>query len=295
MTDPHTGWGIDTSVGLTALGVAAARAIETSRDESLVHDPWAAEFVASADGPTSMPTTAQEASAAAGRWHAMADWVGVRSRFFDSFLQTARRSGIDQVVLLAAGLDTRAYRTGWQSGCVVYEVDQPRLLEFKGRVLRAHNATPACDRRAVGADLRGPWLDDLRAAGHDQDRPTAWLAEGVLPYLPAAAVGALFEQVRRASPPGSLIATEDITDVPAMTSDLSLVTTEFTSEQFGVDVTQLVNHEPRTRADEHLKRHGWVIVRNESHTEAAMRFGRPMDTDLGRIIDEYGVLTSAVL
>ena len=121
--------------------------------------------------------------------------MAVRTRFFDNFFADAAAAGVRQAVILAAGLDTRAYRLTWPSETVVYEVDQPQVIEFKTRTLAELGATPAADRKAVAVDLRDDWLGALRDNGFDSDRPTAWIAEGLLGYLPPDAQDRLFDNI----------------------------------------------------------------------------------------------------
>lgn len=88
---------------------------------------------------------------------------------------------------MAAGLDARAYRLSWPAGTVVYEVDQPEVIAFKSDALARIGAEPTAERRAVGIDLRDDWSTALRDNGFDAAAPTAWIAEGLLPYLPPQA------------------------------------------------------------------------------------------------------------
>ena len=135
----------------------------------------------------------------------------MRTHFFDAYFAEATRAadaGIRQVVILAAGLDSRAYRLAWPDGTVVYEIDLPKVLEYKAQTLAQHGAEPTTDRRAVAVDLRHDWPQALRDAGFDPARPTAWLAEGLLPFLPADAQEAMFDSVDQLSGPGSRVAVE---------------------------------------------------------------------------------------
>ena len=81
----------------------------------------------------------------------LSEGMAVRTRFFDSFFLDAAEAGVRQAVILASGLDTRAYRLPWPAGTVVYEIDQPQVIEFKTRTLADLGATPTADRRAVGS------------------------------------------------------------------------------------------------------------------------------------------------
>ncbi|HXL59101.1 MAG TPA: class I SAM-dependent methyltransferase, partial [Mycobacterium sp.] len=206
-------WDITESVGATALGVAAARAAETARPDALIRDDYAYLLAASAG-----PAWAQMASGDddwlsddehGRRLHEMArNYQAVRTHYFDGYFNAAVRAGIRQVVILAAGLDSRAYRLDWPAGTTVFEIDQPKVLEYKAATLAAHNAKPSADRHEVPIDLRQDWPAALCDAGFDPSRRTAWLAEGLLMYLPADAQDRLFEQISRLSAAGSRIAVE---------------------------------------------------------------------------------------
>jgi methyltransferase (TIGR00027 family) len=168
-------------VGKTALGVAMVRAHESRRDDQLFDDPYAEAFVAAA--PHAFDAE-QRAAAAGGD---MASWgrafwarAVVRTRFFDDYVLDAAAGSIRQVVLLAAGLDTRAFRLSWPRGMCRYELDLPAMLRFKERVLAERTAVARCERIAVAVALRTDWAVPLRDAGFQADSPTAWLAEGLL-------------------------------------------------------------------------------------------------------------------
>jgi methyltransferase (TIGR00027 family) len=207
-------WDIATSVGATAVMVALARAAETASTDPLIRDQFAEPLVtttelhgvreqvaawwAEDDDPDSTVDSQQ-----------MIDYQAVRTHFFDEYFTDAVAGGIRQVVILAAGLDSRAYRLDWPAGTVVYEIDLPKVLEYKSQTLAGHGATAIADRRAVPVDLRHDWPQALRDAGFDASRPTAWLAEGLLPFLPAAAQEALFASVDALSGPGSGVAVEN--------------------------------------------------------------------------------------
>jgi methyltransferase (TIGR00027 family) len=287
-------WDIVSSVGLTALGVAAARAIETGRDTPLIRDPWGKRFVTHAQPPVPMPTTPEEAQdAQPPTWLAMADFLAVRSRYFDDYFAAATEAGVTQVVLLAAGLDARAFRLDWPTGCVLFEVDQPQVLEFKETVLGDADAVPGCTRRLVPTDLRDDWVQALKAAGFDSSRPTAWLAEGLLIYLPASAEQQLLDEITHLSAPGSRVAVEGLRDMAALQDHPLLHDREVTA-QTGIELKQLISDEKRQRADERLKQHGWELA-VETHGEAGQRFGRALDSELGELLSTDGLLISGVL
>src|SRR6202035_393416 len=145
---------------------------------------------------------------AAAIFEYMQSYQGVRTHFFDAYFSTAVAAGIRQVVILASGLDSRAYRLDWPAGTTVFEIDQPKVLEYKAATLAAHGATPSADRHEVAIDLRQDWPAALIAEGFDPKAPTAWLAEGLLMYLPAEAQDRLFTQITELSAPGSRVAAE---------------------------------------------------------------------------------------
>src|SRR5512133_3705601 len=199
-----------TGVGKTALGVALVRAQESRRGDRLFDDPYAGAFLAAAPGAFD-----REQRAAATGTDDMAAWGAafwtnavVRTRFYDDYLLAAAHHGIRQLVLLAAGLDTRGYRLAWPAGARLFEVDLPEVLRFKQRVLDEQAAAPRTDRRVIPADLREDWITPLTQAGLHADRPTAWLLEGLLVYLSADQAADLLTAVGDLSAPGSLVAFE---------------------------------------------------------------------------------------
>lgn len=209
-------WEITESVGATALGVAAARAAETRSENPLISDPFAQVFLdAAGDGvwnwhaAPQLPSELVEAEPTLPlQMQSMVGYMASRTAFFDEFFLDATRAGIRQAVILAAGLDARAWRLRWPAGTTVYELDQPRVLEFKASTLAEHGAEPACNRIAVAVDLRQDWPTALRQAGFDPSVPSVWSAEGLMPYLPAAAQDLLFERIQALTAPGSRVAVE---------------------------------------------------------------------------------------
>lgn len=210
-------WEITESVGATALGVAAARAAETESATPLISDPFARVFLdAAGEGiwtwfaaPADLPAEVVELEPdVKARMQGMVDYMAARTAFFDQVFLDAARAGIAQVVILAAGLDSRAWRLAWPDGITVYELDQPRVLEFKSSTLAAHGAEPTCRLISVPVDLRHDWPAALQQAGFDPSAPSVWSAEGLLPFLPAVAQELLFERVQALGGPGSRIAVE---------------------------------------------------------------------------------------
>jgi methyltransferase (TIGR00027 family) len=206
-------------VGKTALGVAIVRARESQRDDRLFDDPYAQAFADAAPGAfPEVPQTGEQRAAlgplasvgAAFYAHAV-----IRTRFFDDYLAAAATAGGRQVVLLAAGLDTRAFRLAWPRRTTVFEIDLPGVLAFKDTVLSARGAVPRCERVVVPADLREDWTAALTGAGFDRARPAAWLAEGLLLYLTAGEASRLLTAVSELSAPGSQLAFEHDPEAPA--------------------------------------------------------------------------------
>lgn len=209
-------WEITESVGATALGVAAARAAETRGENPLISDPFAQVFLdAAGDGVWNwhsggqLPDAVVEAEPSLPlQMQAMVGYMASRTAFFDKFFLDATGAGIRQAVILAAGLDARSWRLPWPAGTTVYELDQPRVQDFKASTLAEHGAQPACHRVPVAVDLRQDWPEALRQAGFDADAPSVWSAEGLMPYLPAAAQELLFDRVQGLTVPGSRVAVE---------------------------------------------------------------------------------------
>jgi methyltransferase (TIGR00027 family) len=257
-------------VGKTALGVAYVRAQESRRPDRLFDDPYAQAFADAAPGL--FPATrgqAERAGAgmatlgAAFGWHAV-----IRTRFFDDYLIAATRAGCRQVVLLAAGLDTRAFRLEWPSATSLFEVDLPDLMDFKERVLSDHSARPRCRRAVIVADLRKAWPQRLIAGGFNSRMATAWLAEGLLIYLSADEAAALLTDITSLSAPGSEVAFEhgSIADNPMLSAAR---TTPAMSEY-----TTMWKGGLGTGAPTWLTGHGWR-VRLHDAADLAESYQRP--------------------
>jgi methyltransferase (TIGR00027 family) len=276
-------WAITELVGATALGVAASRAAETAGRNPLIRDDFARTLVSSA-GPAWARLTDPELAWLDGdergqRVHRLGiDYQAVRTHFFDEYFDDAVGAGIRQVVILAAGLDSRAYRLDWPAGTAVYEIDQPKVLEYKTGILESHGAAPTAARRPVPVDLRDDWPAALTAAGFDRAQPTAWLAEGLLPYLPSDAQDRLFEMFTALSAPGSQVAVE----VFRMNSNANTGRWRRMRERLGlnVNIEALTYHEPdRSDAAQWLAEHGWQ-VHGVNNREEMARLGRPVPEDL---------------
>ncbi|MBS9535293.1 SAM-dependent methyltransferase [Mycobacterium sp. M1] len=200
---------LDTGAGVIATVLAAARAAATIR--GLMNDPYAAPLVHAvgleicnriADGQMDPSRLGDD-----GGFPRLAEFAAARTGFFDAFFADAARGGIRQAVILGSGLDTSAYRLWWPTGTSVYEVDQPRVVDFKTATMRALGATPSTARRAVGIDLRDDWPAALQRVGFDRAAPTAWVIEGLLVwYVPSDAQNRLLDGVTELSAPGSRFA-----------------------------------------------------------------------------------------
>src|SRR5215469_2013772 len=202
-------WDLASSVGATATFVASGRAMATKDPRGLINDPFTEPLVRAVgldfftkmmDGELDLDAIE---NASPVRIQAMIDGMAVRTKYFDDYYINATGTGVRQVVILESGLDSRAYRLPWPAGTVVYEIDQPQVIEFKTTTLDGIGAQPAATRRTIPVDLRADWPAALRAAGLDTTAPTAWLAEGLLIYLPPEAQDRLFDNITALSVPGA--------------------------------------------------------------------------------------------
>ena len=245
-------WSVTESVGATALGVAMARAAESNCDCPLFIDRYAQLFVDAAIARGWDPTDI------AKHLPLVQGYAAARTKWFDEYFIAAGANGIDQVVILAAGLDARAWRLPWVSGTVVYEIDQPQVLAFKAETLDALDAQPASRYRAVPVDLRADWPSALQEAGFDPSTPTAWSAEGLLPYLPPAAQDQLFERVLKLSAAGSRIAVETLRP-SAFDPDYLERGREFLGDG-GTDLPDLLFKEERADLQQWLADRDWSVT-----------------------------------
>ena len=290
-------WDLASSVGATATAVAASRATASQGPDALLNDPWADPLVRAVGIDTFIKLIDGELQRADDpllNRRAMNEQITVRTRFFDDFFIQATGSGIGQAVILASGLDTRAYRLPWPADTVVYEIDQPQVIEFKTRTLAGLGAEPAAQRRTVAIDLRDDWPAALRAAGFDAGRPTAWSAEGLLVYLPPEAQDRLFDNIAALSAPGSRIATEHL-DLRNIPSDWAQKLTE-RSRRLGsnINLAELFYTGDRNTAAEYLAGHGWrVDIRTTEQAYAENGFALP-DDDLASFGDASGYLTATL-
>jgi methyltransferase (TIGR00027 family) len=311
-TDDDT-WDLASSVGATATMVAAARAQATNDPKPLINDPFARPLVEAVGidlltrmvrGEVTLADLDDEQTRGVRR---MKDNMAARTKFFDEFFLTATGGGnsaeaaasgnIRQAVILAAGLDARAYRLPWPAGTVVYEIDQPDVIAFKTTTLAGFGAEPTADRRTVAIDLRQDWPTALRAAGFDPDRPTAWIAEGLLGYLPPDAQDRLLDNITALSTAGSRFATESIAGrddlaEEAIKERMKAVSARWREHGFDLDMTELIYFGDRNEAAEYLKSHGWELI-GRTNRELFADYGlEPLDTDqpFGDIVYVSGIL-----
>lgn len=259
-------WDLASSVGVTATMVAAGRAIASADPRGLIHDPFAAPLVRAVgiDFLTQALDGELDLSLLPGadpeRAQAMIDVMAVRTRFFDDHLLASTAAGVRQVVILASGLDARAYRMAWPEGTVAYEIDQPDVIAFKTQTLTDLGAEPSATRPTVAIDLREDWPAALRAAGFDASQSTAWLVEGLLIYLPPDAQDLLFDLITAQSAPGSTVGTEFAPGILDFDAERAREMSKPLREHgFGVDMSSLVYAGRRSHTMEYLREGGWQV------------------------------------
>ena len=255
-------WDLASSVGATATAVAASRAMASQGPDPLLDDPWAEPLVRAVGIEVFVKLIDGELHGTDGRplnRRAMDEQITVRTGFFDNFFIDATGADIRQAVILASGLDTRAYRLPWPAETVVYEIDQPEVIDFKTRTLAGLGAEPTARRRTVATDLRDDWPSALTAAGFNPAQPTAWSAEGLLVYLPPDAQDRLFDNIFALSAPDSRIATEHL-DLRRIPEDWAQKLTE-RARRVGsnINLAELFYTGERNTAAEYLGAHGWQV------------------------------------
>ncbi|MGW4383170.1 SAM-dependent methyltransferase [Kitasatospora sp. NPDC004531] len=272
--------GVTAGVGRTALLVAHARALEARRPDALAVDRFAEHFVRADPGCADWPRNPEEIPPGDPLWGRLASYFALRTRVLDAHLLTAVRAGVRQVVLLGAGLDSRAHRLPWPPGTTVWELDRPEVLAFKQRVLDDLEAVPSACRRTVPVDLRGEWPQALTDAGLDPRLPVAWLAEGLFLYLPAEAELGVADALTALSAPGSTLAYEVKLGLEAAQVRASPVYAA-ARERIGLDLLSLFAPGPRPDTAAHLGALGWsVTVRTPfDHAAGLARAPRPEPDD----------------
>ena len=299
-------WDIATSVGSTAVLVAAARAAETERADRLINDPYAKLLVSGAGtgiwdamfDPAVSGRLAEADPEVAAIYAHMGNYQAVRTHFFDAFFDTAVAAGVRQVVILASGLDSRAYRIEWPTGTDVFEIDQPKVLEYKTQKLAEHGVQPSATLHHVPVDLRFDWPAALTAAGFDTAKPTAWLAEGLLMYLPSDAQDRLFENITALSASGSRIAAETAGKHADDRREEMRKRFERISKDLGIDkvmdIQNLTYNDPdRTNLADWLNDAGWQATELKA-TQEMRRLGRWTDVPMAQDDDAFSTFVTAI-
>jgi methyltransferase (TIGR00027 family) len=246
------------------------RALESGRSDRLFDDPLARAFVTAAGTPLpELPDSGEDAAALGALFYSH---LVVRTRFYDEYLLAAAEC--TQVVLLAAGLDTRAFRLAWPAGVRLFELDLPEVLAFKERVLAEESATPQCPRTVVPADLRADWSSELLAAGFRPSESTAWLAEGLMIYLSHDQAAALLTTIGELSAPGSQLSFE------ARTGDSAEILSAARELPGAESLTAMWQGGLAGNATEWLTAHGWH-PRLHDRTALAATYGRPTNAPGG--------------
>ena len=316
-TDSDT-WDLASSVGATATMVAAARALASRENNPLIDDPFAEPLVRAVgiDFFTKLVDDEIDLAAldASGSARLMTDVMAVRTRFFDDFFLDSGSTGAAgpatsatgaagpatsdtaarQAVILASGLDSRAYRLPWPAGTVVFEIDQPKVIEFKSEVLARFGASPTAERRAVGVDLRDDWPAALRANGFDETIPTAWSAEGLLAYLPPEAQDRLFDNITALSAPGSRLATEYHPDAGAGIADRAkTMSDQWRDLGLDLNLADLFYAGERNPVVSYLEQHGWQVgARTRPEVFAAYGRAFPEDDLTGPLRNSLSVIAT---
>lgn len=246
--------------------VAAARALASKGPQALIDDPYAEALVAAvglkpftaiARGQLDHPLVDDILLA---NIRLMVAGMGLRTRYFDEHFHEVAAAGTRQVVILASGLDTRAYRMRWPAGTIVYEIDQPAVIEFKTTHLAERGVEPAAAHRLVPIDLRADWPAALLAAGFSPTRPTVWSAEGLLVYLDSAAQDGLLDRIDYLSAPGSsVVADYNPAQDRSGKSKAGEISAGWHRHGVELDVESLWATDERSRVVSHLRNCGWHV------------------------------------
>jgi methyltransferase (TIGR00027 family) len=261
-------------VGVTAVAVAAARALEFDRPDPLVEDPWAATLVresgVAVPFPERWPANLDDVPMVEHSMLLGAMYIGLRTRFIDDEL---RAGALRQVGILGSGLDTRSWRLAWPDGTRVFELDSPGVVEFLDRTMDSAGATPAADRTPVAADVTAPWAAKIVRSGFRPDQPTHWVLEGLLPYLSAHDQSALLADIVDLSAPGSRAVIERapaLTDTPETRERL-----ETFALATGIPFDELLARTDPPDPAEVLGAAGWTVA-EVSVVDLERRYSRPL-------------------
>ncbi|MED5811198.1 class I SAM-dependent methyltransferase [Mycolicibacterium sp. 050232] len=287
-------WDITTSVGSTALFVAASRALEAQKDDPLAVDQYAEVFCRRVGGEwtTAVEGTDPEHPLQTEFGESFVTFQGARTKYFDEYFTRAIEAGVQQVVLLAAGLDSRAYRLPWADGTVVYELDQPRVLEFKRATIDGLDEAPTAERREVPIDLRDDWPRALQDRGFDPSRPSAWIAEGLLIYLPATAQEQLFAGIDALAAPGSFVGIEEAVPMPDEAFEAKRAEALSSGEENAFFT--LVYNQQHAPAEQWFGSRGWAAAATPLHRYLA-EVGRPVpapDSEAGAMTGTISLVSA---
>jgi methyltransferase (TIGR00027 family) len=261
-TDNDT-WDLATSVGATATMVAAARAAASRRPDPVIDDPFAEPLVRAVGNDFFTLLATGELDFAAADDYTVSGWMpdvfAIRARFYDDYFAAAWRAGIRQVVIVASGLDARAYRLPWPAGTTVYEIDQPEVIEFKNTTLAGLGAAPTASLRTVGIDLRQDWPTALRRSGFDPTQPTAWSAEGLLiGFLPSDAQDRLLDDITALSASGSRFAADHMpSGTEGMQPQMRELAQRWKERGLDIDLADLTYSGDHNDVHAYLRSHGW--------------------------------------
>ncbi|MBY0385402.1 SAM-dependent methyltransferase [bacterium] len=219
------------AIAKTSLLTAAMRAKETKlgeKENRLFIDPYA-ETLAGKEGFSIL----ERAIAAAGDQPA----VAIRTRFIDDKLTNALKKGVTQIVILAAGMDTRAYRLPIPKNISIFEIDKKEVLDYKNQKL--HNVVPVCKRRTLPADLREEWPAQLLQIGFEKNQKTLWMVEGLLMYLQEPQALNIFKKISSLSSSQDVLLTDilsqDLLSAPHMKPQLQFLNSLGATWQFGTN------------------------------------------------------------
>ncbi|OBB02005.1 SAM-dependent methyltransferase [Mycobacteriaceae bacterium 1482268.1] len=275
MRSDNDTWDITTSVGATALFVAAARALEANKADPLVVDPYAEMFCRAVGGQWAdvLDGKAPDNKLMSEFGGHFVNYQAARTKYFDDYFYAAADAGVRQIVIPAAGLDSRGYRLAWPDGTVIFELDQPQVLEFKRGVLTRSGETPTAERREIAVDLRDDWPQALLRSGFDAESPSAWLVEGLLVYLPAAAQAELFAGIHSLAARGSHVAVDD--GKPFSQELFHAAREQEREADDGARFFSLIYNEQHAPAIDWFTEHGWQGREVDLH-DYFRQIGRPV-------------------
>lgn len=202
----------------------------------------------------------------------LTDHIALRTAVIDEAVRTAIKDGIDQLVLLGAGFDSRAYRMPELAACTVFEIDHPATQRSKKRRIAEHSAL-AKEVRYAPCDFVQVSLDQaLTEAGFDSARPSCWVWEGVTMYLPNAAIDETMSTIAAHAALNSVLVASYLTDsvayrgrpLTALGTGLLAMISEPIRSGF-----------PPGEIDSRLRTLGFDVMLNTHPFEQAARFGVP--------------------